>query len=1690
MKCYDGSFEADQKETVALPKSNCSPGYHKKLTRYVNESPCLPETSSSTISNWLSVEERSRLEAVQRDWQLSRSGRLNPPFKRKRHSSSDKLLLRSRSSGSASPLSDRSRLGTNPSPVLSSSGRLSGTVEILSRTPETSKSEEEVSTCELKTSEVISTCKEDVTDNRTDITQNDVSEVEYDSFDAEEERPVDKSPDGRFLKFDEELGRGSFKTVFRGLETETGIAVAWCELQDSKLTKAERQRFREEAEMLKGLQHPNIVRFYDYWERQDITGKRRCIVLVTELMTSGTLKMYLRRFKRINVKVLKSWCRQILKGLSFLHSRHPPVIHRDLKCDNIFITGTTGSVKIGDMGLATLKDKSYARSVIGTPEFMAPEMYSEQYDESVDVYAFGMCMLEMVTGEYPYSECSRPCQVFYRVTTGIKPQCFNKIPAHYPEVQEIIGRCIRLRKDERLTVKQLLAHDFFVSEEQIGVRVDIQNRDEELCSSSREIKMQLRVFGEKKLKQYRFRENEGLQFDFDIETDVAEEVVRQMVAQQHVPEEDTRLVIKLISDKIQRFKRDREFRHAEMKKQREEEARKLEEEAIRAEILWRFKEKERLKDRGATSGSGAGQTSGGEGTKDELEQIDDVSKKKKRDVLIEVLDVMKDERKQRRLVSCKLSSSYKTATFRFALDSDEAAVIARQLLIEDCLTDSQEDIVIKLLKTIIKTTKENAMKAIGRRFAGFVKPVVRKNGMHPLNSSSSKLLDNEKKVISKTSPNSANLEGDILCSVNKESQQNLQPDAAVKRLFPSMKERNAIKNVSQQTSDSCAAPLRLEQVSCASSVALTTASTVSSSSSCCEAGSASSTSVVSNDSGVKTATSPEACPVVSVPPTATGETENNVTNSSAGCLSSKLERQKNTKPNAVKRALEPIPEGCTGNLPPTHPGATSPASSNLLFAVSASSLSPASSASKRTDTVSAVVPSASPLPSTTLAGTNSMKRSRFTVMKSTLPVDPIKSQEHMVHNSAMPTAVTSSLGEAGESCAAPFPSTQGSSAASDVSAISSSMLSSTLTLIGSSAPSTFAVSNDVEVTSSQQFLNISATNSTLPVHSNGVNHGKVVLPQSALAPPLVDPRGSLIQLDNELRKVSGVNPPTSTCSVPNGIISVQASTVTPPLTPVKESPVALQTDASSSDCQNFWSEQPKDAKCLIGRVEQNANVQLPASSAVAAAPRSQTSQIVTPAAAVTTSLTSNCSSPSPVLQPTLLAAKNASRIQVDTLNGLAEALKKVIHSDVRDKIKISTVMSCHGSTQESELLRTDEKQTPSLSASTHSAPSILQLHCSSRELPEDLSKQQLQQQTVMGSRIGSAVQDQTVTVPDIAIPREQSSGTLPDDKTQDNKTSFASSPESPVKTELPVGGVRRTLPAALDQSCSTLPPSSERAAGAVFHIGTPLTPIQQTISSTIQMDASVQTDDAHPPETSHSSISVTPYCSDLELQFVKDMGGENSEAICSLLSRQRMEMATLLAKHRRELDVACQLAHSARAQSTKADSSHTSTEGSEQLPLGGSVRNGQRTMQPNNPPPFENCAVVIAVPSSSVPLLDNTTTPDRFTKRTVQSSPYDDAVMHWAISESTPASSPTYSVCWNTPSLTSFALSPCLTAIPCEPRSVSLTDVANTIKNGHAVPNLNGLDSSFPTMLTSAFTPPLNSAKQQRFGEGQSSGGP
>jgi WNK lysine deficient protein kinase len=299
--------------------------------------------------------------------------------------------------------------------------------------------------------------------------------------------------------------------------------------------------------MLKELQHPNIVRFYEYWEDTQVKPKK--IILVTELMTSGTLKAYVQRFKKQEpnkrLKVIKNFANQILKGLAYLHSRS--VIHRDLKCDNVFVTGQSGQVKIGDLGLATLKKTSFAKSVIGTPEFMAPEMYSEQYDENIDVYAFGMCLLEMATGEYPYQECSKPFEIYKRVTSGIKPENYYRV--ENDDLRDLIFSCIRLKSKQRPTVKELVNHSWFM--EGNGLKLEVHRDKDHKIEHVNESQVTFRLkCADKTKRKVKWPDNEEIEFIFDFDRDDPEQIIKELRdSTNFITDEDIRYLVQYIKDK-------------------------------------------------------------------------------------------------------------------------------------------------------------------------------------------------------------------------------------------------------------------------------------------------------------------------------------------------------------------------------------------------------------------------------------------------------------------------------------------------------------------------------------------------------------------------------------------------------------------------------------------------------------------------------------------------------------------------------------------------------------------------------------------------------------------------------------------------------------------------------------------------------------------------------------------------------------------------------------------------------------------------------------------------------------------------------------------------------------------------------------------------------------------------------------
>ncbi|GFZ11251.1 with no lysine (K) kinase 6 [Actinidia rufa] len=169
--------------------------------------------------------------------------------------------------------------------------------------------------------------------------------------------------------------------------------------------------------LLQSLKNDNIIVLRGFWH----DTQENTLNFIIELCTSCSLRNYRKKHCHVSLIAVKNRARQILKGLNYLHPHEPCIIHRDINCNNVFINGDLGEVKIGDIGLAALVRKSrVAHSLLGTPGYMASELY-------VDIYALGMCLLEMATDEVPYGEYQNVVQIYKKVSLGVKPKAMERV---------------------------------------------------------------------------------------------------------------------------------------------------------------------------------------------------------------------------------------------------------------------------------------------------------------------------------------------------------------------------------------------------------------------------------------------------------------------------------------------------------------------------------------------------------------------------------------------------------------------------------------------------------------------------------------------------------------------------------------------------------------------------------------------------------------------------------------------------------------------------------------------------------------------------------------------------------------------------------------------------------------------------------------------------------------------------------------------------------------------------------------------------------------------------------------------------------------------------------------------------------------------------------------------------------------
>ena len=264
--------------------------------------------------------------------------------------------------------------------------------------------------------------------------------------------------------------------MYLAFDNDTGREVAWNVISFSHLNRSERKRIDAEIQIAKSLDHPRILRFVSAW----INREKEEVVFITERVSGGSLRQYIARLDGpLKMKVIKNWCKQILEGIAYLHGQSNPVIHRDLKCDNIFINGNDGKVLIGDLGLSTsLRGAaSCATSIVGTPEFMAPELYEEKYGPPVDIYAFGMCLLEMVSRRYPYAECTTPGQIYKKVIASERPLVLSRVKDEI--LRHLIEGCLDTNPDNRPTAVELLADPYWGQLEEGDKLAEIDEEEKE-----------------------------------------------------------------------------------------------------------------------------------------------------------------------------------------------------------------------------------------------------------------------------------------------------------------------------------------------------------------------------------------------------------------------------------------------------------------------------------------------------------------------------------------------------------------------------------------------------------------------------------------------------------------------------------------------------------------------------------------------------------------------------------------------------------------------------------------------------------------------------------------------------------------------------------------------------------------------------------------------------------------------------------------------------------------------------------------------------------------------------------------------------------------------------------------------------------------------------------------------------------
>eukprot|EP01090_Pellita_catalonica_P021490 TRINITY_DN8062_c0_g1_i1.p1 TRINITY_DN8062_c0_g1~~TRINITY_DN8062_c0_g1_i1.p1 ORF type:complete len:465 (+),score=38.33 TRINITY_DN8062_c0_g1_i1:3-1397(+) len=229
------------------------------------------------------------------------------------------------------------------------------------------------------------------------------------------------------------------------------------------------------------LEHANVLQCKVAWMNRD----KRLMVVITEGHTESIYDKFIKKQVRMKLQVIKRWIRHVLKGLDYLHNQG--IILGNLHCGNIFTSSdSSGTIKIGLLAHGFLLRLTHPYACNGIPGYLAPEFSEEKQDEKVDIYALGMCVLQMLTFKFPYHKCTNAYQIFAKQKQGEKPSALSQILDS--SCTQFIESCIEKDPVKRPSAAELLAHPFLDSSPNAEVNLSkIVNVDTALSTSYSEL---------------------------------------------------------------------------------------------------------------------------------------------------------------------------------------------------------------------------------------------------------------------------------------------------------------------------------------------------------------------------------------------------------------------------------------------------------------------------------------------------------------------------------------------------------------------------------------------------------------------------------------------------------------------------------------------------------------------------------------------------------------------------------------------------------------------------------------------------------------------------------------------------------------------------------------------------------------------------------------------------------------------------------------------------------------------------------------------------------------------------------------------------------------------------------------------------------------------------------------------------